>query len=150
MGRRGTGEHTRGSLYLAESTPAPRFAGPPAVLCDAGGVSATPLQTPAWLMRGVITYDAKPGSLRLDGGRLTFRGSAGETPIFDIALDDIDNVKFPRYNLGSVVRFDAGDTRYRLAFLASEHRFTWSGARISDLRPARRWGKQWKAALRAR
>jgi hypothetical protein len=67
------------------------------------------LQTPALLMRGVITFDAKPGSLRLD----------------------------------------AGASRNRLAFLASERRFRWSGARLRDVRPARRWGKQWKAALAA-
>jgi hypothetical protein len=111
-------------------------------------VGATTLETPAWLMRGIITYDAKPGTLRLAEGRLSFRASREEAPVFDIALADIDNVTFPRYNLGSVVRFDAGGTRYRLAFLASERRLKWSGARISDVRPARRWGRQWKAALR--
>jgi hypothetical protein len=99
-------------------------------------------------MRGVITYDAKPGTLRLDRGRLSFRESGAEAAVFDIAVDDIHNVRFPSYNLGSVVRFDAGGERYRLAFLASERRFKWSGARISDVRPARRWGKQWKAALK--
>ena len=98
-------------------------------------------------MRGVFTYDAKPGTLTLNQGRLSFRESGEEAPVFDIALADIDNVKFPRYNLGSVVRFDAGGERYRLAFLASERRFKWSGARVSDVRPARRRGRQWKAAL---
>jgi hypothetical protein len=111
-------------------------------------VSTTTLETPAWLMRGVITYNAKPGTLRLDRGRISFRESGAEASLFDIALSDIGNVKFPFYNLGSVVRFDAGGKRYRLAFLASERRFKWSGARITDVRPARRWGKQWKAALK--
>ena len=110
-------------------------------------MSTTILETPAWLMRGVITYNAKVGTLRLDHGRLTFRETGVEAALFDIALADIGNVKFPRYNLGSVVRFDAGGKRYRLAFLASKQRFKWSGARISDVRPARRWGKQWKSAL---
>ena len=99
-------------------------------------------------MRGVITYNAKPGALRLDGGRLSFREAGVEAAVFDIALADVGNVKFPFYNLGSVVRFDAGGTRYRFAFLASKRRFKWSGARISDVLPARRWGRQWKAALR--
>jgi hypothetical protein len=99
-------------------------------------------------MRGVITYNAKLGTLRLDRGRLSFRETGSEAAVFDIALADIINVKFPFYNFGSVVRFDAGGERYRLAFLASERRFKWSGARISDVRPARRWGRQWKAALK--
>ena len=111
-------------------------------------MGVTSLETPAWLMTGVITYNATLGTLRLDEGRLSFRETGAEAPAFDIALDDIANVTFPAYNLGSVVRFDAGGTRYRLAFLASERRFKWSGARLSDVRPARRWGKQWKAALK--
>ena len=110
-------------------------------------MAATTLETPAWLMRGVITYDARPGTLRLDRGRLGFRETGAEGALFDVALADVADVKFPFYNLGSVVRFDAGGNRYRLAFLASERRFKWSGARLSDVRPARRWGKQWKAAL---
>ena len=101
-------------------------------------------------MSGVFTYDAKPGRLKLDRGRLSFRETGAEAAVFDIALADIGNVKFPFYNLGSVVRFDAGGKRYRLAFLGSERRFKWSGARISDVRPARRWGKQWRAALNER
>jgi hypothetical protein len=56
-------------------------------------------------MRGVITYNAKPGTLRLDGGRLSFRETGAEAAEFDVALADIGNVKFPFYNLGSVVRF---------------------------------------------
>lgn len=111
----------------------------------------TPTQeTPAWLMRGVITYDAKPGSLRLDGGRLSFRETGAQAPEFDIALADIDTVRFPAYNFGSVVRIDAGADRYRLAFLASEPRSKWSGARMGDVAPARRWGRQWTAALARR
>ena len=98
-------------------------------------------------MRGVSTYNAKPGALRLDDGRLSFRETGAEAAAFDIPLADISNVRFPFYNFGSVVRFDAGGRRYRLAFLASQRRFKWSGARISDVRPARRWGRQWKAAL---
>ena len=100
-------------------------------------------------MTGVVTYNATPGTLRLDRGRLSFRETGAATAAFDVALDDISDVTFPFYNLGSVVRLDAGGTRYRLAFLASERRFKWSGARLSDVRPARRWGKQWKAALTA-
>jgi hypothetical protein len=99
-------------------------------------------------MRGVVTYDAKPGTLRLDHGRLSFHEDAADTALFDIAVADIADVTFPIYNLGSVVRFDAGGKRYRLAFLASERRFKWSGARLSDVRPARRWGRQWKEALK--
>jgi len=92
---------------------------------------------------------AKLGRLRLDHGRLSFRETGADAALFDIPLDDVANVRFPFYNFGSVMRFDAGGKRYRLAFLASERRFKWSGARISDVRPARRWGKQWKAALHA-
>ncbi len=113
-------------------------------------MATTTLETPAWLMHGVITYNAKPGALRLDDGRLSFRETGAQAPEFDIALADVDNVKFPAYNFGSVVRIDAGANRYRLAFLASERRSKWSGARFSDVRPARRWGKQWKAALAGR
>ena len=118
------------------------------LICDAARVGTGTLQTPAWLMSGVITYNAKVGTLRLDRGRISFRENGAERVTFDIALADIRNVEFPFYNLGSVVRFDAGAERYRLAFLASERRFKWSGARISDVGPARRWGKQWKAALK--
>lgn len=100
-------------------------------------------------MTGIITYNAKVGTLRLDGGRLCFRETGADEAVFDLALADIRNVKFPFYNFGSVVTFDAGDRRYRLAFLASERRFKWSGARLRDVRPARRWGRQWKAALKA-
>ena len=110
-------------------------------------MGAATLETPAWLMRGVITVNATLGTLRLDDGRLSFRGTDAQAPVFDIALADIENVRFPSYNVGTVVRFDAGGERYRLAFLASERRFKWSGARLRDLRPARRWGRQWKAAL---
>ena len=118
------------------------------VMWDAPPVGSTTLETPAWLMRGVITYNAKVGTLRLDGGRLSFRETRADAAVFDIAVADIANVKFPFYNVGSVVRFDAGGKRYRLAFLASEQRSKWSGARLRDVRPARRWGKQWKAALK--
>jgi hypothetical protein len=110
-------------------------------------VGTTTLETPAWLMRGLSTYNAKRGTLRLDHGRVSFRETGAEAAAFDIPLADISNAKFPFINFGSVVRFDAGGKRYRLAFLASERRFKWSNARISDVRPARRWGKQWKAAL---
>jgi len=110
-------------------------------------VRTTTLQTPAWLMSGVITLNAKLGTLRLDDGRLSFRETGANAAIFDLATADIRNVKFPVYNVGTVVRFDSGGERYRLAFLASERRFKWSGARFGDIRPARRWGKQWKAAL---
>lgn len=136
---------------MAKQARADRLGGqraPSSPVCDAAQVDTATLETPAWLMRGVITYNAKPGALRLDGGRLSFRERGAEAAVFDIALADIGNVKFPFYNLGSVVRFDAGGTRYRFAFLASKRRFKWSGARISDVRPARRWGRQWKAALR--
>jgi hypothetical protein len=118
------------------------------VICDAAPVGATTLETPAWLMHGVSTYNAKLGTLRLDCGRISFRETGAESAVFDIALADIGSVRFPFYNLGSVVRFDAGGKRYRLAFLASQRRFKWSGARLTDVRPARRWGKQWKAALK--
>ena len=107
------------------------------------------LETPAWLMRGVVTVNATLGTLRLDAGRLSFRATGAQAPVFDVGLAEIANVTFPFYNVGTVVRFDAAGTRYRLAFLASERRFKWSGARLSDVRPARRWGKQWKAALGA-
>jgi hypothetical protein len=110
-------------------------------------VDTTTLETPAWLMHGVITYNAKVGRLKLDRGRLSFRENERQEAVFDIPLADVHHVKFPFYNLGSVVRFDAGGNRYRLAFLASQRRFKWSGAQLSDVRPARRWGKQWKAAL---
>ena len=112
-------------------------------------MSAVTLQTPAWLMRGVVTVDATRGTLRLDAGRLSFRATGAQAPLFDVALAEIEHVTFPIYNVGAVVRFDAAGTRYRLAFLASEPRSRWSGARLSDVRPARRWGKQWKAALGA-
>jgi hypothetical protein len=108
------------------------------------------MESPAWLMHGIVTIDAKLGTLRLDDGRLSFREKGADEATFDVALADITDVVFPRYNLGSVVRFDAGGERYRLAFLKSERRFKWSGARFSDVRPARRWGKQWKAALQDR
>jgi hypothetical protein len=113
-------------------------------------VSIASLETPAWLMPSVFTINAKLGRLRLDHGRLSFRETVGDRTLFDVALSDVRNVKFPFYNLGSVVRFDVAGQRYRLAFLRSERRFKWSGARLSDVRPARRWGKQWKAALKDR
>ena len=105
------------------------------------------LETPAWLLRGLSTYGAKAGTLRLERGVLSFRENGVRTPTFEIPVTDIADVRFPFYNLGSVVRLDAGGARYRLAFLASQPRFKSSGARMSDFLPARRWGKQWKAAL---
>lgn len=99
-------------------------------------------------MSGVSTRDAKRGTLRLDRGRLSFRESGVGPPAFDIELAEIGDVKFPFINLGSVVRFDAGGRRYRLAFLASKPRSRWSGAKLSDVGPARRWGRRWRAALR--
>ena len=98
-------------------------------------------------MSGVGTVNAKLGTLRLDDGRLSFRENGANAAMFDLALADIRDVTFPFYNVGTVVRFDSGGERYRLAFLASERRFKWSGARFGDIRPARRWGKQWRAAL---
>jgi len=117
--------------------------------CDAAPVSAATIETPAWLMRGVVTVNATLGTLRLDAGRLSFRATGAQEPVFDVALAEVGNVVFPFYNVGTVVRFDAAGARYRLAFLATERRFKWSGARLRDVRPARRWGKQWKAALAA-
>ena len=107
----------------------------------------TALETPAWLMSGVSTLNPRVGRLRLDQGRLSFRETGSDAPKFDVAVGDIRNVRFPFYNVGTVVRFDSGGERYRLAFLASERRFKWSGARFGDIRPARRWGRQWKSAL---
>ena len=98
-------------------------------------------------MSGVVTVNAKLGTLRLDDGRLSFRETGANAATFDLTVADIHDVRFPFYNVGTVVRFDSGGERYRLAFLASERRFKWSGARFSDIRPARRWGKQWKSAL---
>src|SRR5688572_33491692 len=83
------------------------------VIWDAASMATTNLETPAWLMKGVVTYNAKLGTLRLDGGRLSFRETGAQAPAFDIALADIDNVTFPAYNFGSVVRIDAGADRYR-------------------------------------
>jgi len=57
-------------------------------------MATTTLETPAWLLRGISTYDATPGTLRLDGGRLSFRETGAPAPEFDIALADIDGVKF--------------------------------------------------------
>lgn len=98
-------------------------------------------------MSGVVTVNAKIGTLRLDEGRLRFRETGANAATFDLAVGDIRNVRFPVYNVGTVVRFDSGGERYRLAFLAAERRFKWSGARFRDVRPARRRGKQWKSAL---
>jgi hypothetical protein len=103
------------------------------------------LETPAWLMRGITTRGAKLGTLKLDRGRLSFRERGADEPLFDLALADVGDVKFPWYNLGSVVRFDAGGERYRLAFLGSE--VTWWGTKLRDALPALRWGRRWRAAL---
>ena len=108
------------------------------------------METPARLMQSISSANAKPGTLRLEDRRLSFRETGADDPTFDVALADVTDVVFPRYNLGTVVRFDAGGERYRLAFLKSKPRTKWSGARFSDVRPARRWGRQWKAALQDR
>lgn len=110
-------------------------------------VRPTVLETPAWLMSGVATVNAKRGTLRLEHDRLSFRETGASAPTFDLAVADLRDVTFPVYNVGTVVRFDSGGERYRLAFPASERRFKWSGARFRDIRPARRWGRQWRAAL---
>lgn len=110
-------------------------------------MSTTTLETPAWLMRSIATYDAKEGRLKLDHGRLSFHERGEESPLFDVALAEVSNVKFPSYNFGSVVRFDAAGERYRLAFMASRRKSKWTGASFSDIRPARRWGKEWKAVF---
>lgn len=104
-------------------------------------------ETPAWLMRSISSYEAIDGTLRLEGGRLSFRAHGTEEPLFDVALADLTNVVFPRYNLGSVVRFDAGGQRYRVAFMASRRRWKWQGMGFRDIRPAWRWGREWRALL---
>ena len=47
-------------------------------------MGTTTLETLAWLMRGIVNVNAKPGTLRLDAGRLSFRetgAEAAESPI---------------------------------------------------------------------
>jgi hypothetical protein len=105
------------------------------------------LKTPAWLMSGIVTIDAKLGSLELREGRLRFFELGGSAPLFDIAVADIEDVTFPRYNLGSVMLVTAGAAKFRVAFLGTNGRRAWMGATVSDVGPARRRGKQWKAAL---
>ncbi len=96
-------------------------------------------------MRGITTRGAKLGTLRLDRRRLSFRERGADEPLFDLALADVSDLKFPWYNLGSVVRFDAGGERYRVAFLGSEP--TWWGTKFRDVLPALRWGSRWRTAL---
>jgi hypothetical protein len=106
------------------------------------------VESPAWLFRGIGTYDATAGTLRLEGDRLRF--VADGEPVFEFPLAEIEDVRYPRVNLGSVMTFTAHGKRYRLAFLRSRPRSKWSGARLSDVRPARRWGREWKTALATR
>lgn len=82
-------------------------------------VRPTVLETPAWLMSGVATVNAKRGTLRLEHDRLSFRETGASAPTFDLAVADLRDVTFPVYNVGTVVRFDSGGERYRLAFLRS-------------------------------
>ena len=63
---------------------------------------ATTLETPAWLMTGVITVNAKLGTLRLDHGRRSFRETGAEAAGFDLALADVRNVRCPFCNVGAV------------------------------------------------
>ena len=89
--------------------------------------------------RGAVTYDARLGTLRLDGGRLSF-GETGRKWRHRHRVADIGGVTFPANNVGSVVRIDAGADRYRLAFCASVDRFK-GRAPDARRRPARRWGQ---------
>ncbi len=102
-------------------------------------------------MKSISANGAQPGVLRLAGGRLSFTpGADGRPtgpPAFDVALSEVEGVKWPRYNAGTVVRFVAGGTKHRLTFMPPTKKQEWAGLGIIDIPQARRFGASWKEAL---
>src|SRR4051794_6129712 len=116
------------------------------------GQTEAPLITPAWLMKSISAHGATPGLLTLDRDRLRFTAGVDAQPmsgpaVFEVALPEISDVKWPRYNTGTVVRFKAAGKKYRLSFMPPTGKWEWAGWGLIDIPQARAFGRDWQRAL---
>jgi hypothetical protein len=97
-------------------------------------------QSPAWLLSGLTRSHA--GILEYTGGRLAY--SSEEGVVFDVALTELTNVRFPWYYFTGGVKFTIGRDHYRISFVRPNDA---SGGSVADIGEGRRNGKAWKAIL---
>jgi hypothetical protein len=103
------------------------------------------LHTPAWLLLGLT--GSEEGTLELANGRFTFTSIDGQR-VFDVALAEVREVKFPWYYFGGGMKLSIGTERYRVSFMQPGN--TAGGGGLEDIAPGREIGKQWRAALTSR
>lgn len=121
------------------------------------------LRTPIWLLIGMSGN--VPGLLELADGRLSFTTEEGR--VFDTAVSEVSEVKFPWYYFGGGAKFRVGAASYRISFVkpngASDvpdrllahlgdgvevaAEILTIGRKVSDIGKGRKAGKAWKAVL---
>jgi len=80
----------------------------------------TVLAFPAsWMRTGPLTIWTTRGTMRVGNGRISFKTKS--RTVFDAPIGDVKAVKFPRYNLGTVVKFKLDGRRYRITFEQSSY-----------------------------
>ena len=122
------------------------------------------LCTPAWLLTGLSN---KPGVLELARGRLAFTAEDGR--VFEAALAEVTNVKFPWHYFGGGVKLQVGERKYRISFVrpnggtyaagrllasaggagGAAGGLMTAGLAVRDIGSGRKAGSAWKTVLAA-
>jgi hypothetical protein len=93
------------------------------------------IYTPVWILSG-LTGRTSAG-LEFADGRVIL--STGDVDVFNVALNDVRDVKFPWYYFGGGVKFRVGAQEYRISFTEPGEHGSTAGARAA--------GKLWRAVL---
>ena len=126
----------------------------------AGAQGTEELRSIAWLLRGAT--GSTEGVLELSGGRVSFTttgvyhgvpftgeddrgGEAGK--VFEAALSEIEDVKFPWYYFGGGAKLTVQGETYRLSFVKPQNTQISPFAMGGDIPSGRRIGKYWKRVL---
>ena len=67
-----------------------------------------------WMRTGPFAIWPTDGRMRLGGGRISFK--TRRRTVFDVPLDQLSRITFPRYGLGGVIEFRVAGRRYRFTF----------------------------------
>lgn len=73
-----------------------------------------PLLSPVWVLRGIMN---DPGYLVTAGGRLVLVAEHADGPAFDVALDELTDVRWPWWWFGGGFTATVRGTRYKITFV---------------------------------
>lgn len=99
------------------------------------------LEDRVWLLSGLTGSEC--GVLRLKNERLRFVSDEGRQ-VFDAALSEVNEIKFPWLYLGVGATLKIGSEKFRLSFVQPGNT---AGGEEVDIMDARARGKIWQAAL---